>query len=410
MFTKHAAAVEAEAPAKRECVDEIEPISDDELRALELNANAKARVPIIYTDAYNIGFFGIEKLHPFDSAKYQKVFKALTAERALLLPREMYSPIEATPRVLRLVHPTSYLKSLESSRTVASIMEVPPVAMLPNWLVQSKALKPMRHAVAGSMLGTDIALRSMQAAPCNAAAAAAAAAAAGPSAVAASSAPVAAAGVRSGWSVNLSGGYHHCSARSGGGFCAYADISLCVLYAAKKHHVTRVIIVDCDAHQGNGHENDKRNGVFRAAGVEVFILDMFNSSIYPHDSRAATAIDCPVRLQSGIGDDEYLALLREHLAASLDKFPAQLVIYNAGTDCLAGDALGRMNLSADGIAQRDHIVFDMCLQKGIPLTMMLSGGYQKTNAAVIASSIANLHSAFDLWTVDPSLRHKSGKF
>jgi len=31
-----------------------------------------------------------------------------------------------------------------------------------------------------------------------------------------------------GWGINLSGGYHHCSAKSGGGFCIYADITLTI--------------------------------------------------------------------------------------------------------------------------------------------------------------------------------------
>ena len=31
-----------------------------------------------------------------------------------------------------------------------------------------------------------------------------------------------------GWSINIGGGFHHCSTNEGGGFCAYADITLCV--------------------------------------------------------------------------------------------------------------------------------------------------------------------------------------
>lgn len=36
--------------------------------------------PIIYSPVYNIGFMGMEKIHPFDSAKWGKVYKNLVGE------------------------------------------------------------------------------------------------------------------------------------------------------------------------------------------------------------------------------------------------------------------------------------------------------------------------------------------
>ncbi len=59
--------------------------------------------------------------------------------------------------------------------------------------------------------------------------------------------------------------------------------------------------------------------------------------------------------------------------------------------------LGRMKVSEDGCIQRDERVFRAALDRGIPLVMVTSGGYQKTNARVIARSIANLHQTFNLF-------------
>lgn len=42
-----------------------------------------------------------------------------------------------------------------------------------------------------------------------------------------------------GWAINVGGGFHHCSAEKGGGFCAYADISLCIQFAFVRLNVTR---------------------------------------------------------------------------------------------------------------------------------------------------------------------------
>jgi histone deacetylase 11 len=412
------AAAPAAAAAAR---DPSEPLSDAELCAFQFDTTPDARVPIVYTDAYNIGFMGLEKLHPFDSAKYEKVYRSLTEERLLLLSSEVHQPVEAPHAVLRRVHPQSYLEALKNSSNVADIVEVP-VGILPNAIVDKHVLKPMRFATAGTLLAADLALRSMrnhqqlqqqeaddgraEGAPV----AECAAAAADPPGDAALVSPAEAGDVRAGWALSLSGGYHHCSAHQGGGFCAYADISLAVILLAVKYNVKRAMIVDCDAHQGNGYENDKRNNVFRDAGLDsVFILDMFNHRIYPRDVRAAEAIDCPVRLESGTGDAEYLRLLRHHLSASLARARPEVLIYNAGTDCLAGDRLGQLDVSPAGIVERDRIVFDLAFQARVPVVMLLSGGYQKTNAAVIAASIANLQEQLHLWAVTPQLQEKRDK-
>lgn len=63
------------------------------------------------------------------------------------------------------------------------------------------------------------------------------------------------------------------------------------------------------------------------------------------------------------------------------------MIYNAGTDILEGDRLGDLNITAEGIVKRDEKMVRMCMERKIPITMVLSGGYQKINAKVIADSI-----------------------
>ncbi len=54
-----------------------------------------------------------------------------------------------------------------------------------------------------------------------------------------------------GWAINIGGGFHHCSRERGGGFCVYADISLCIqhLLQHRSERVKTAMIVDLDAHQ-----------------------------------------------------------------------------------------------------------------------------------------------------------------
>jgi len=121
---------------------------------------------------------------------------------------------------LCLVHTKSYIKSLKWSMTVAGITEIPPVALLPNFIVQKKVLRPFRYQTSGTIMAGRLA-------------------------------------VDRGWAINIGGGFHHCSAERGGGFCAYADITLAIRFAFEKiEGVSKVMIVDLDAHQGNGHARD----------------------------------------------------------------------------------------------------------------------------------------------------------
>lgn len=110
--------------------------------------------PIVYTDDYNIGFMGLERLHPFDSGKWGKVFQYLK-DAKMVDDSTVVTPREATNDDLLVVHTESYLDSLRWSARVAMICEVPPLALLPNFIVQRKVLRPMRIQTGGSILGVD---------------------------------------------------------------------------------------------------------------------------------------------------------------------------------------------------------------------------------------------------------------
>jgi histone deacetylase 11 len=52
-----------------------------------------------------------------------------------------------------------------------------------------------------------------------------------------------------GWAINIGGGFHHASRRKGGGFCVYADVTMCIRVLLEDGLIERAMIVDLDAHQ-----------------------------------------------------------------------------------------------------------------------------------------------------------------
>ena len=105
-----------------------------------------------------------------------------------------------------------YLLSLCYAIMATRIAEVP-IFFLPGTIIRWRVLDPMMRATQGTIEACIMALDR-------------------------------------GWSINLGGGYHHCSKQGGGGFCFYPDISLAtevlLKYFAKS--IKKVMIVDLDAH------------------------------------------------------------------------------------------------------------------------------------------------------------------
>ncbi|XP_022600492.1 histone deacetylase 11 [Seriola dumerili] len=305
-------------------------------------------LPIVYHPDYNITFMGLEKLHPFDAGKWGKVICFLKEEH-FINDGNIVGALEATEEDLLVVHTKHYLNRLKWSLVVATITEIPPLLFLPNFLVQRKVLKPLRTQTGGTIMAGKLA-------------------------------------VERGWAVNVGGGFHHCSSDRGGGFCAYADITLAIKFLFERvEGISRATIIDLDAHQGNGHERDFMDD------RRVFIMDMYNRYIYPGDGYAKRAIKRKVELDWGTEDSEYLQKVELHSEGALNEVRPDIIVYNAGTDILDGDPLGGLSISPQGIVKRDEIVFRAARRRGIPILMVTSGGYQKKTARIIADSILNLH-------------------
>ena len=159
--------------------------------------------------------------------------------------------------------------------------------------------------------------------------------------------------------------------------------------------VERVLIVDLDAHQGNGlpsvyfQPNDTEAVDDYQQNIAIF--DMYNRDIYPGDRNARQYITYCYPLPISTKDKEYLTILAEELPKCIAEFQPDLIYYNAGTDIYEEDSLGRLAISSNGIIARDEIVFQLCHHTHIPVVMVLSGGYTLASANIITMSLENLH-------------------
>jgi len=305
---------------------------------------------VIYSPGYDIHLLGFNRLHPFDGRKYSRAWEAARRQAGATLRARTVRPARPIERErLLAVHPPHYLHQLRSPRYIAQVVELPVLARLPGFLLDRRILRPMRLGTMGTLLAAQHALRG-------------------------------------GLALNLAGGYHHASSEQGEGFCFYADIA--VALAALRHGPeavlgpeARVLILDVDAHQGNGNEHLARND----AGV--YIVDLYNRDIYPQDLAARRRIDVDQPLRAGTGDQAYLKTLGRALETALRSGPFALAFYVAGADVHEADLLGGLNVSADGLRARDRLALEALLGAGVPVAALGAGGYGRESYRHLAGLV-----------------------
>lgn len=322
---------------------------------------------IVSSPDYDISFFGVERLHPFDTRKYGRAWHKLRREYGAEIARRTIKPEgEISDDDLLLVHTPEYLASLTESAIVARALELVMLASVPYNLLRNRIIRPMRLATQGTMIA------ALQAAV-------------------------------DGLVINLSGGYHHASAAQGEGFCLFADVPVAIEKARQTGALKRdqnAIIIDLDAHQGNGHER------VYLGKHGVFIFDMYNQMIFPQDEHAKTRIDYGIALNAGCASDPYIDLLFRKLPEALDRVTNPgMAFYIAGTDITAGDALGGLKVSEEALFRRDQFVIDTLIARGIPTVIVLGGGYSRASYRMIARMVGYIIETYGDARATPSTMH-----
>jgi acetoin utilization deacetylase AcuC-like enzyme len=196
-----------------------------------------------------------------------------------------------------------------------------------------------------------------------------------------------------GVAANLAGGTHHAQADKGSGYCVFNDAAVAArLMQAEWHRrhrqLLRVAVIDLDVHQGNG------TAAIFCDDDTVFTLSLHGAKNFPFRKQAG---DLDVELPDGCADDAYLDTLDGALDALWRRSAPALVFYLAGADPHEGDRLGRLKLTAAGLAERDRRVFAACRARGIPVAVSMAGGYGRDIDITVGVHLRTLQIAFQSW-------------
>ena len=191
-----------------------------------------------------------------------------------------------------------------------------------------------------------------------------------------------------GLACHLAGGTHHAHYDHPAGFCIFNDLAIISRYMLESGRVNRVLIFDCDVHQGDG-----------TARILEHTPDAITVSLHCEKNFPARKAqsDWDIGLPMGMGDAEYLQVVDEALNYLLPLYQPDLVLYDAGVDVHKDDALGYLKLTDEGVAARDESVMRHCLGRDIPLVGVIGGGYSKDRKALARRHGILHHSAQKVW-------------
>jgi acetoin utilization protein AcuC len=181
--------------------------------------------------------------------------------------------------------------------------------------------------------------------------------------------------------VSIGGGLHHAQNSFGEGFCLYNDVAFGAKYLMDKYGLKRILILDTDAHAGNG------TAEYFYDDPRVLVIDLhqdprtlypgtgFISQIGENEGKGYT-VNVPMPPYAGY--DSYKLVFEEIVQPLADEYNPQLVIRNGGSDPYFHDQLTELGLPIKGfrmIGEKTREITAICQGKEIDL---IASGYNET--------------------------------
>jgi acetoin utilization deacetylase AcuC-like enzyme len=270
---------------------------------------------LVWSDAYEVDLFG----HVFPVEKYRLIRDEIL-KRGIATESDFVEAAPADNRDLELVHTHEYVDDLtnlrQSHRTMRSELA------LTREIADAYII-----SAGGTVTASELALAD-------------------------------------GVCVHIGGGYHHAYPDHAEGFCYLNDVAIAVARLKRDGAVSRIAVIDCDLHQGNG------TAFIFGRDPDVFTFSIHQENNYPPKERS----DLDIGLPDGADDDLYMQELGV-VSRILDNHKPEMVFYLAGADPFADDKLGGLGLTKQGLRCRDRFVFGETGSRHIPVCVVLAGGY-----------------------------------
>ncbi len=279
-------------------------------------------LPLVYHASYSK--LALPSTHRFPITKYQHLYHYLL-ENQLAQAKQFYQPEPVAIEPLYTLHDKHYvdgfINNTLDNKTIRRI----------GFPWSDNLVSRTRHSIAGTALTAQLAIEN-------------------------------------GIALHLSGGYHHAHREFGSGYCIFNDLIYAAHQALQQEDITKVLIFDCDVHQGDG------TATMAKEHPDIVSCSIHCDSNFP--SRKPHS-DYDIEVKAGTQDLEYLNIIEQTLTYLLRIEQPDLILYDAGVDIYQNDRLGKLDVSLNGILQREKLVLDIAKNAQIPLGAVIGGGYSE---------------------------------
>ena len=177
--------------------------------------------------------------------------------------------------------------------------------------------------------------------------------------------------------VNIGGGLHHAKSSYGEGFCIYNDVVITARYGLQKHNLERILILDTDAHAGNG------TCEAFYSDPHILFIDLHQKGIYPGTgfvdeigAGEGEGFTVNLPLAPGTGDESYELIFDKIILPLAREYEPQVVIRYGGSDPHPSDEITQLGLTLKGfkmIGSKVREISKLCANRSVDL---ICSGYK----------------------------------
>ncbi len=172
---------------------------------------------------------------------------------------------------------------------------------------------------------------------------------------------------------------HHAEYDRAYGFCFINNIAVAAQHLIDYHELQKVLIVDYDAHHGNGTQN-----AFYSSNQVLYIglhqdgRTLFPGSGFPRElgEGEGTNYNINLAMYPGAGDKSYELAFNDIVKPIAESFKPEFILVSVGSDCHFSDPLTSLGLTTGGMAMMNKALHQMSeISANGRLAFFLEGGY-----------------------------------
>jgi acetoin utilization deacetylase AcuC-like enzyme len=177
---------------------------------------------------------------------------------------------------------------------------------------------------------------------------------------------------------------HHAGKNFGMGYCFFNNIAIAALHAIKKYHA-RVLIIDWDAHHGNGTEN------IVTGNPNILFISAHQKNLFPINSGNTShnnIINIPIEPKTPA--ETHINQIITTTEKALNTFTPDIILVSCGFDALATDPLTQLSLTPDSFTilttWAKSLAQKYCLGR---IDSILEGGYDTSALEQCVRNVAD---------------------